>query len=212
MARMTIELSQFKSAGVYTVEIDQSERVTVTTQTLRLVPGFATRGVYNSPVFIRSTTDRFKFYGTDSKLERKGSFFQRSIDTCLQTSPVFALNLIKVNESPAVNLDKVGFVALSVDSNNSTQQDVSTNDLFVNFFKRDRFWTPSSDYLQGVVNNSLGISEANKYSAPFLSIANTSTRNISFIVRKAGNVSGYTTTAMNWYGSQDAIPYKWIRP
>jgi hypothetical protein len=78
MARIALDLSQFKSAGVYTVEIDNSERIIVTTQSLRLLPGFAAQGPFNTPVFIRSTRDLERFYGPiDSKLERKGSFFQR---------------------------------------------------------------------------------------------------------------------------------------
>ena len=89
MASLALDLSQFKSAGVYTVEVDQSERIQVTTQTLRLVPGFSARGPFNAPVFIRSTKDLQRFYGPiDKKLERKGSFFHRSIQTCLQTAPV----------------------------------------------------------------------------------------------------------------------------
>jgi len=55
MAKLSLDLSQFKSAGVYTLEVDQSERISVTTQSLRLVPGFAAQGPFNVPVFIRST-------------------------------------------------------------------------------------------------------------------------------------------------------------
>jgi len=213
MARMTIELSQFKSAGVYTIEVDQSERITVSTQSLRLVPGFAAQGPYNSPVFIRSTKDLSRFFGTnDIKLERKGSFFQRSIETCLLASPVFAINLLKVNDiDSSSNTDKVGFTALSLDSSNNTTQDASTSDMYVNFFNRERFWKADPEYLQGVVNNSLSI-PVGSLSAPFLSLANISTKDISFIVKKAGNVGGYAITALDWYGSVSNIPYSWIRP
>jgi len=210
---MTIELSQFKSAGVYTIEVDQSERITVSTQSLRLVPGFAATGPYNSPVFIRSTKDLGRFFGTnDIKLERKGSFFQRSISTCLQASPVFAINLLKVNDiDSSSNTDKVGFVTLSLDSSNNTKQDVSTNSMYVNFFNRERFWKADSEYLQGVANNILSI-PAGSLSAPFLSLANVSTKDISFIVKKAGNVGGYAVSAIDWYGNTANIPYSWIRP
>ena len=117
MAKVALDLSQFKSAGVYTVEVDQSERIQVTTQSLRLVPGFSSQGPFNAPVFIRSGRDLTKFYGPiDQKLERKGSFFQRSINTCLLASPVFALNLIKVNTDPtidaSVSRDHVDYIAL----------------------------------------------------------------------------------------------------
>ena len=91
MAKIALDLTQFKSAGVYTVEIDNTERVIVNAQALRLVPGFSMQGRYNIPVFIRSNRDLEKFYGPlDTKLERKGSFFHRSIQTCLLSSPASA--------------------------------------------------------------------------------------------------------------------------
>lgn len=206
--KIALDLSRFKSAGVYTVEVDKSERIQVTTQTLRLVPGFSAKGPYNAPVFIRSTNDLAKFYGSiDTKLERKGSFFQRSIQTCLLQTPVFAINLINVNQDPTVDQDKVDFVALSLDT--STNRGINDS-LYVNFFNRERFWRPDTEYLQGVVNNSVGA--ANNLSAPLLSIANVSNKDISFIVRKAAGLSGYDITAKDWYNNETNIPYEWIRP
>ena len=50
---LNLNLSQFKSAGVYTIEIDQSQQITVASQSLRLVPGFSKVGPFNTPVFIQ---------------------------------------------------------------------------------------------------------------------------------------------------------------
>ena len=118
MARISLDLSQFKSAGVYTLEFDNFERITVTTQSLRLVPGFSAKGPFNTPVFIRSTRDLQRFYGDiDLKLERKGSFFQRSIQTCLLTAPVFAINLLKVDDDPqSATKDEVEYIGLALNS------------------------------------------------------------------------------------------------
>lgn len=211
MAKMTIELSQFKSAGVYTIEVDQSERITVSTQSLRIVPGFAAQGPYNAPVFIRSNRDLVRFFGErDTKLERKGSFFHRSIETCLQTSPVFAINLLKVNTiDVSTNTDRVGYLGLSLDSTNTSAQ-ISSTDLFSNFFNRERFWRADPDYLQGVIIN--GKPGDSLYSSSFFGLANLSTKDISFIVRKAGSLPGLNVTAVDWYGSEANIPYEWIRP
>lgn len=214
MARIALDLSQFKSAGVYTVEIDQSERIVVTTQSLRLVPGFSTVGPFNTPVFLRSTRDLKRFFGDiDTKLEKKGSFFHRSIQTCLLSSPVFAINLLKVNEDPTQKLDEVEYIGLSLDC--STLEDASLytnakNSLFVNFFDRTRFWTPDPDRLQGVVTN--GYSASSVLSAPLFQLVNLSTRKISFIIRKAQGLSQYSIFAKDWYGSENNIPYEWIRP
>ena len=211
MAKLTLDLSQFKSAGVYTIEVEQSERITVTTQSLRLVPGFSKIGPFNTPVFIRSTRDRQKFYGDiDLKLERKGSFFQRSIDTCLLQSPVFAINLLNVNQAPDSSIDEVDAIALSVDTSMGDQNKSVINDKYVNFFNRERFWKPDADYLQGIITNKYAISSA--IEAPLFQLANVGTKNISFIIRKAYDLQGYSIAAKDWYGSTDNIPFDWIRP
>jgi len=220
MAKLALDLSQFKSAGVYTIEIDQSERIVVTTQSLRLVVGFSKIGPFNTPVFIRSTRDRQKYFGDiDLKLERKGSFFQRSIDTCLLQAPVFALNLLKANNLPDSsineNLDQVSLIALSVDSNNDPWNLVNNlenipKDLYINFFNRERFWKSDPDYLQGIVQNKYGA--ANAESAPLLQLANVGTRDLSFIVRKAVGLQRYSVYAKEWYGADTNIPFEWIRP
>lgn len=208
MAKIALDLTQFKSAGVYTVEIDNSERITVTTQSLRLVPGFSMQGPFNTPVFIRSTRDMERFYGPiDTKLERKGSFFHRSITTCLLTSPVFALNLLKVDDDPSTG-DKVDLIAFGLDSSSADTR--IYDDLYVNFFNRQRFWTPDTDYLQGVTVNKYIAGDI--YNAPLLQIVNTGTKTLSFIVRKAQGLSQYSVYATEWYGGETNIPYEWIRP
>lgn len=215
MARISLDLSQFKSAGVYTVEIHNSERIVVTTQSLRLIPGFASTGPYNTPVFIRSTKDLQRFYGDiDPKLERKGSFFQRSIQTCLLTAPVFAINLLKVDETPtSVTKDQVEYIGLGLNSAGVEDASLYLNakeDLFVNFFNRQRFWTPDTEYLQGVVTNGYG--SASTINAPLFQLVNTSTKKYSFIIRKAQGLSQYSVYARDWYGADSQIPYEWIRP
>ena len=39
MANITLDLSQFKASGIYTLEFDASQSVTIDTQTTRLVVG-----------------------------------------------------------------------------------------------------------------------------------------------------------------------------
>ena len=209
MAKIALDLSQFKSAGVYTVEVDQSERIQVTTQTLRLVPGFSSRGPFNAPVFIRNTKDLQRIYGPiDTKLERKGSFFHRSIETCLLTAPVFAINLIKVNDVSVGGGDTSQVISLSVDS--SAANGTITSKLWADYFAKDRFWKPDETYLQGVVNNI--VLAANDLNAPLFSIVNVGTKDISFIIRKAKGLGEYGVTATDWYGTAENIPYEWIRP
>ena len=162
MAKVALDLSQFKSAGVYTIELDQSERVTVTTQSLRLVPGFSAQGPFNAPVFIRSTNDLYKFYGPrDTKLERKGSFFHRAIETCLLTSPVFALNLLKVSTiNVSTNTDTAQMASFSINtSDNISNVQTVQSDQFYKFFNRERFWRTDTDYLLGIAANKSSASD-----------------------------------------------------
>ena len=215
MAKLALDLSQFKSAGVYTVEVDQSERIVVTTQSLRLLPGFSKVGPYNAPVFIRSTRDLTKFYGDlDRKLERKGSFFHRSIETALLQSPVFAINLLGgLNMAPDSSLDMCDAISLSVDTSTSNTDIVGSevySDKYVNFFNRERFWKADPEYLFGVAKNKEGA--ANSESASLVQVANVGTRTLSFVIRKAVGIQGYDVFAKDWYGSDTAIPYEWIRP
>ena len=209
MAKLALDLSQFKSAGVYTIEVDQSERIVVTTQSLRLLPGFSKVGPFNAPVFIRSTRDRQRFYGeVDRKLERKGSFFHRSIDTALLQSPVFAINLLGgLDTAPDSSADTAQGISLSIDS--SIDNLGIFTDKYINYFNRERFWKADSEFLLGVASNKEGATNAE--STSLIQVANVGTKTISFIFRKAVGLQGYGISAKDWYGSDTNIPFEWIR-
>ena len=89
------------------------------------------------------------------------------------------------------NLDRVEFNPFSIDSSKANSP--KADDLYINFFNRERFWKPDTDYLQGVVNNS--VSASNNLSAPLFSVASIGTKDLSFIVRKAVGLSGYGVMA-----------------
>lgn len=82
MANITLDLNRFKASGVYTIEFDASERIIVSTQTIRLVVGFSRFGPINAPTFLRDIrTARRVFGNIDMSLEKRGSFFHRAIET-----------------------------------------------------------------------------------------------------------------------------------
>jgi len=198
MAKLTLDLNKFKAAGIYTVEFDASESITITTQTTRLVVGFSRKGPFNAPVFLRDVKSARKIFGEiDPILEKKGSFFHRSIETCLQTGPVFALNLLSLNNTP--DGDKVDFksYSLSIAEDNSETQ----KDLLSSFYNKERFWFADSDYFQAIVNNNP--LTANK----LMSFTNLGQRPISVITRKARNISGFEITARDFYGSGNVPDY-----
>ena len=119
--KIKLDLSQFKASGVYTLEFDASENIILTSQTIRLVVGFSNKGPFNAPVYLPDVTTAIAIFGDiDKTLEARGSFFHRSILTCLGQGPVFALNLMSLNddtESPTA--DVVNYFGYSIDTEQS---------------------------------------------------------------------------------------------
>jgi hypothetical protein len=196
MAKITLDLNQFKASGVYTVEFDASERVILTTETIRLVIGFSRKGPFNAPVFLRDLKTARKVFGSiDTFLEKRGSYFHRAIETCLQTGPIFALNLLPLNNVPLTQGgDGVQYrsFALATDDENGRV----SRDLLASWYNKERFWFPDSENFIAIANNNA----LNKNR--LLHLVNLSQTPMSFIVRKPNpKVQGYALTARDWYGA-----------
>lgn len=197
MATIRLDLSKFKASGIYTLEFDQSENITLTPQTVRLVVGFSKQGPFNAPVFCPDIkTARTVFGDIDTNLERKGSFFHRSLFTCLTTGPVFALNLLALNddqETSPDNSDKVNYRAFSI---NTTEVNGDlTPRLASSFYNKQKFWFPDPEYLLATTS----IIDKPKL-FDFVNLGKTP---MSLIVKKSA-VKGYDLTAKEWYNSQRA--------
>lgn len=190
MAQISLDLSQLKSSGIYTIEFDQSEQFLVNPQTVRLVVGFSKKGPFNAPVFCPDIkTARRVFGDIDPVLERKGSFFHRSLFTCLQTGPVFALNLLKLNDDLlSINPDKVNYKAFSIDTAESNG--TVTAKLLSSFYNKERFWKPDTEYFLSTV------SPADK--EKLFDVVNLGKTPMSIICRKS-TTKGYDITAKEWY-------------
>jgi len=196
MAKITLDLNQFKASGVYTVEFDASERVILSTETIRLVVGFSRRGPFNAPVFLRDLkTARTVFGNIDTFLEKRGSYFHRAIETCLQTGPIFALNLLPLNNVPLnEGGDGVQYRSFAVDVDE--ENGPISRDLLASFYNKERFWFADTDNFIAIANNN----PLNK--GRLLSLTNVSQTPMSFIVRKPDPaVQGYAVTAREWYGA-----------
>lgn len=244
MGKISIDLSTIKSAGIYTIEIDSSQREVTNPTSLRLLPGFNNKGPFNRPVFMQYESERQKIFGDiDSKLEQKGCFFNRMAQTMLKNGPILALNLLKVDDS-IDGPDQVNYATMSLDSckpnpkvtsagktygeydyqaatiNNklygSKQDDVIPyvgKTPYASLFDRARFWIPSKNNLQAVAANGLLSNDQGSYEhTNLLNFANTGTDEISILVYKPENITGYNVTAKEWWGGDENIPYGWIRP
>jgi hypothetical protein len=74
-----------------------------------MVIGVSKKGPVNTPVLINTAADLESVFGQlDRGLERKGSFFHRTALKMLETSPVFAMNLLMTDD----NLDKIEYQSL----------------------------------------------------------------------------------------------------
>src|SRR5690554_4757589 len=109
---MSINISDYNRSAVFIEERDNStiDRPAIEEGTIHFVPGFSrTSTTFNKPVLVKSPKDREKYFGKiDRFLEKKGSYFHRTLDVVTQTAPVWALNLLKTN-----SLDQLNYVSIS---------------------------------------------------------------------------------------------------
>jgi len=199
MAKITLDLNRFKASGVYTIEFDASERIVVSTQTVRLVVGFSRVGPFNAPTFLRDVRSARRIFGNiDSVLEARGSFFHRAIEICLSTGPIFALNLLALNNVPVNEggdaVDYRSFALAANETNGAT-----TRALLASFYNKERFWFPDTTYLQATVDSKP------LNAGRLFNVVNLGSQVASFIVKKSTNASQYNITAEEYYGA-DEIP------
>lgn len=194
--KIRLDLSRFKASGVYTLEFDASENIILTPQTIRLVVGFSKKGPFNSPVFCPDIKTARRVFGEiDTSLERKGSFFHRSLFTCLQTGPVFALNLLSLNDDDTTSpdtSDKINYQSFSLDTveDNGT----ATPRLYSSFYNKERFWFPDPTYLLATTST---VDQPKLFH--FTNLGKTP---MSVLIKKS-DVRGYDVTAKEWYSSGD---------
>lgn len=211
MSNLKLDLDSFKSSGVYTLEYDNTVQETIGAESFRIAVGFTEHGPFNRPVFLANPTDRKKIFGNiNTKLEKRGSFFDRSLDIMLGYEPTIALNLM-----PVYDTDKVGMATFGLSAGDSSHCDTSI--CYKEFFDRSKFWIPSTENLKYLaVKESLDSSTKNKYKekanrGPILSIVNLETQDVTVFILKEESLPGYNVTFKNWYEGME-LPYKWINP
>ena len=202
MTNVRIDLTKIKASGVYTFEFDQSETIIVSQQTIKLVCGFSRTGPYNTAVFLQDTATAISVFGNiDPFLERRNSFFHRTILKGLETGPVFAVNLLNLNnEIPSDPLaldesDKVPYRSFSLNTNMGNGQ--LTEKLLSSYYNKERFWFTDEDSLLA----TRSITDLDKA----LSFVNVGQTKQTIIIRKPQDLLGFDITAIEWYG-QEGVP------
>jgi hypothetical protein len=209
-SKIKIDYSQFKASGVYTLEFDASQNVILTSQTIRLVVGFSNVGPFNTPVYIPDATTMIAIFGDiDRSLENKGSFFHRSVFTCLSQGPVFALNLLKLNDdASSASPDQVTYKSFSLDT--EQYNGVVTERLYSSYYNKERFWFPDPEYFLA----TLSVADQGK----LFNLTNLGKSPMSIIVRKSTDSTapllGFNIFAIDWYGANNVPsfmhPYDYI--
>ena len=211
MAEPRINLNNYKSSGVYTVEIDASENVVLPLTTGRLIVGSSRVGPFNTVVLINDIrTLRAVFGEIDPKLEKAGSYFHRTIEVALREGPVFAMNVLPLDTDivdPLTNLDQAAFTTFNTES--AANNDGTSQYPIVEFFNRQRLWFADAVKLNKSKNLALGddyitnpggFGITDERSNKVLSFANLGQSNMTVWVRKA-NVAGFDVTAKEWYAN-----------
>ncbi len=197
---MSINLSDYNRAGIFIEERNNSvtDRPAAQEAVVNFIPGFSRKGtVFNRPVLVKTKSDRLAYFGDiDRFLEKKGSYFHRTIDIALQTAPIWALNVLKTS-----SLDQLNYASVSV----SAQYDNDPIDQrqYDDFFNKAGFWQRDTESFLFFARNSQRM----------IHFTNVSDKKITIFMFKS-NVAGYDVTAANWYNSlspQQTVP-TWMNP
>ena len=192
---MAIQIGKYKRPGIFIEEFDNSVIATPTvTGVSSLVVGFSKKGPVNTPVLLQTVNDLEKIYGPmDRNLERKGSYFHRTVAKMLESSPVFAMNLLSTSDT----LDKIEYK--SVSTSTDKLNDVEREGAYRRFFDTTGFWKRDTDSFINLSKNDLGSADR------LLGFTNMSDRYITVFIFKS-KLKGFDRTLLEWYGSADKVP------
>jgi len=192
---MAIQIGKYKRPGIFIEEIDKSVFSTPTVEGItNLVIGVSKKGPVNTPIRLTTVNDLETVYGQlDRNLERKGSFFHRTVSKMLESSPVYAMNLLLTDDT----LDVIEYKSLSSSAHNLN--DIKREGPYRRFFDTTGFWKRDTEAFINLTKNNAG------YSERALSFTNLSDRYITVFAIKT-QVTGFDRTLLEWYGSVEKMP------
>lgn len=191
----SLQIGKYKRPGIFVEEYDQSVIASQTvTGITNLVIGVSKQGPINSPVLIQNTNDLQNIFGgIDRNLERKGSYFGRTIAKMLESTPVYAVNLLNTDDT----LDKIQYAPLSTATDKTN--DSIKEGAYRRFYNTVGFWRRDPDSFLTLTHDNAG------YTDRILNLTNVSGNYITVFIFKT-TATGFDTTMLNWYGSVDKIP------
>ena len=193
---MAIQIGKYKRPGIFIEEYDQSiiSASPAVDGLNTLVVGFSKKGPYNTPIRLTNTNDLESIFGSlDRGLERKGSFFHRTITKMLESSAVYALNLLATDD----NLDKLQYRSLSAATGKSNGS--LLEDSYRKFFNTTGFWKKDTDAFISLTKDD------DSYNDTVINLTNFSDRPISVFMFKS-KLTGFDRTLIEWYGTAEKVP------
>lgn len=192
---MAIQIGKYKRPGIFIEEFDNSVITAPTVEGIKTtVVGFSRKGPVNTPVLLQNLNDLEKIFGPlDRNLERKGSYFHRTVSKMLESSPVFAINLLATDDI----LDTIEYKSLS--SASDKVNDVEREGPYRRFFDTTGFWKRDTESFINLTKPNTG------YEDRVMSFTNLSDKFVTIFVFKS-TVAGFDRTMLEWYGAADKIP------
>jgi len=193
---MAIQIGKYKRPGIFIEEIDKS---IITSPPIvgpmpNLIIGFSKKGPVNSAVLLTNLSELETIFGSlDRQLERKGSYFHRTISKMLEAGPVYAVNLLLTDDE----LDTIEYQSLSTTS--QYKNDIERADSFRKFFDTTGFWKRDTEAFVDLTTVNTD------YAKRVLNLTNVGDRYISVFVVKS-QVSGFDRALLEWYGSIEKLP------
>jgi hypothetical protein len=192
---MAIQIGKYKRPGIFIEEFDNSVISSPTFEGItNMVIGVSKKGPVNTPIQLKNINDLEAIFGQlDRNLERKGSYFHRTISKMLESSPVYAVNLLLTDDT----LDIIEYQSLSGAANYTN--DVEREGPYRRFFDTTGFWKRDTESFINLTKSNVG------YSDRVLSVTNLSDRYITAFIFKT-KVSGFDRTLVEWYGAIEKMP------
>ncbi len=192
---MAIQIGNYGRPGIFTEESDQSVISSPTvTGISNTVIGVSRKGPVNTPIRIDNLNSFETTFGPlDRQLERKGSFFHRTITKMLEASPVYAINLLMTDDV----LDQIEYQALSCAT--TLQNDIERLGPYRRFFDTTGFWKRDTDSFLNLADDNAG------YEGRLLNFTNLSDKYVTIFVIKSQR-TGFDVQMIEWYGSQEEVP------
>lgn len=192
---MAIQIGKYKRPGIFIEEFDNSIITTPVVEGItNMVIGVSKKGPVNTPIRLTTINDLESIFGQlDRGLERKGSFFHRTIQKMLESTPVFAINLLSTDDT----LDVIEYKSLSASS--GFNNDIEREGAYRRFFDTTGFWKRDTESFINLTKPNTG------YTERAFSITNLSDRFVTVFVVKSAR-TGFDRTLIEWYGSQEKLP------